>query len=89
MNYSFLSPELLAGRCRDDGKECWVAFSTTDFARDLLEAGLKDPQEAVPQLQEEALRVLEAFSCGKNLPAVASARVQVNCAPFPCFVAFR
>jgi len=64
------------GRGREDGKECWVAFSTPEFACENIKSGSKDPQEAAPQLQEESLRVLGAFSGGNSLPSVASARVQ-------------
>jgi len=72
-----LSALFLAGRGREDGKECWVAFSTPEFACENIKSGSKDPQEAAPQLQEESLRVLGAFSGGNSLPSVASARVQV------------
>ena len=75
---SFFLKILSAGRRREDGKECWVAVSTAEFARKYIDSS-KDPQKATAQLQEETLRVLAAFSGhGKGLPAVVSARVQVN-----------
>lgn len=65
---------LVAGRKREDSKECWVAVSSRPFAEKLADAGVKDPDEAVPEMQKELEKLLRFYSDGKPLPSVVSAK---------------
>ena len=65
-----------AGRKRQDSKECWVAVSTKAFGEELASRGVKDPQEAVSDLKKEFENILKAFSIGKPVPSIISAKAQ-------------
>ena len=65
--------ELIAGRERDDDQECWVAVSTRAFGEKLQSKGVQSPDEAVPALQEEFLKLLGVLAKGDKLPGVTSA----------------
>ena len=62
-----------AGRERVDNQECWVAVSTKSFGEKLQAKGVNSPDEAVPQLQEEFLKLLRILAKGEELPGVTSA----------------
>ena len=62
-----------AGRERDDNQECWVAVSTRAFGEKLQSKGVQSPDESVPELQEEFLKLLRVLAKGEELPGVTSA----------------
>lgn len=71
--------ELVQGRNRDDGRECWVALASSDYARELLAKkpvsvyGKYNPQtqeylqSLLPTMMEQVMSLLPAMGAD-NLP---------------------